>query len=453
MKKILAGCLAAVLLFCFAAFAFAEDADDGYDGDEVPETEEETGGGDWDEEPEEPEEPSGDEEEDESAETSGTAALIKSGVSFEANGRSENFGDMQDDDFRTYFPLKDKKGWLEVHSEKPVYGVYLMLFEKITVPLEYEIQLQDGNGGWRTVAKGGQYLVNWHPLEEGVTDFRIFGTSKERIRVSELRLYGEGEKPADVQDWQTIGKCDIMLLSGHPDDEILWFAGFLPTYAGDRGYRVQLAVMAPTGGERKLELLHAIWHCGVTAYPEFIGLVDKNGKTVEGQYTAWKGKNRVQGLVTEVIRKHQPEVMLTHGENGEYGHGAHRTACAAAKDCVKHAAKANRFPKTAKLYGTWQVKKLYLHEYKKNVIPCDWNQPLKAFGGKTGYEVASEAFKFHRSQIRRNWDLEPDGKVHNNGGYLEHDNSLFGLFFTTVGQDTGIGDFMEHITPEETGGE
>ena len=184
------------------------------------------------------------------------------------------------------------------------------------------------------------------------------------------------------------------------------------------------------------------------AYPEFIGLVDKNGKTVEGQYDAWRGKNRVLGLVTEVIRKHQPEVLVTHGENGEYGHGAHRTACAAAKECVKIAAKKNRFAKSEEKYGIWQVKKLYIHEYKKNIIPCNWNLPLDAFGGKTGYEVASEAFMFHRSQIRRNWRLDPDGTVHNNKGVLEHDNALFGLFFTTVGPDTGAGDFMEHTEQE-----
>ena len=231
----------------------------------------------------------------------------------------------------------------------------------------------------------------------------------------------------------------MMLLTAHPDDEILWFAGLLPTYAGERGLRVQLAVMAPTGGERKLELLHAIWHCGVTAYPEFIGLVDKNGQTVEGQYAAWKGKNRVLGLVTEVIRKHQPEVMVTHGENGEYGHGAHRTACAAAKDCVKLAAKSNRFVKSYKKYGVWQVKKLYLHEYKKNSFHCDWTVPLEAFGGRTGFEVAEEAFAFHRTQTNRNWEFEAVGP---------HDNTLFGLFFTKVGKDSGIGDFMEHIETE-----
>ena len=369
----------------------------------------------------------------------GEASEIREGITFESNGKSKNHEDMLDDDFGTYFPLKDSKGWLEVYSEEPVYGIYLMQFEKITVPLSYEIQVRGTDGEWHVAAAGGEYLVHWHPLEEGVHSFRIFGTSSERIRIAELRLYGEGEKPASVQDWKTIEKCDMMLLSAHPDDEILWFAGLLPTYAGERRLRVQLAVMAPTGGERKLELLHAIWHCGVTAYPEFIGLVDKNGKTVEGQYTAWKGKQRVLRLVTEVIRKHKPEVMVTHGENGEYGHGAHRATCDAAKQCVKLAAKAKNFPKSAETYGTWQVKKLYLHEYKKNMIPCDWTVPLEAFGGKTGFQVAEEAFQFHRSQVKRNWAFEAGGS---------HDNSAFGLYFTTVGSDTGKGDFMEHIDIE-----
>ena len=376
--------------------------------------------------------------------TAEEAAEITEGITFESNGKNKEYENMRDDDFRTYFPLKEKKGWLEVHTEEPVYGVYLMQFEKNTVELGYELQLKDENGEWQAAARGGQYLVHWHPLEKGVTEFRIYGTSQERIRVAELRLYGEGEKPRAVQDWNTIGKCDMMLLTGHPDDELLWFAGLLPTYAGERGLRVQLAVMAPTGGERKLELLHAIWHCGVTAYPEFIGLVDKNGKTVEGQYTAWKGKNRVLRLVTEVIRKHQPEVLVTHGEKGEYGHGAHKTACAAAKECFKLAANAKKFPQSAKDYGTWQVKKLYLHEYTKNVIPCDWNVPLEAFGGKTGYQVAEEAFQWHRSQVRRNWSFD-EGK--------EHDNTLFGLYATKVGEDSGTGDFMEHTGDAAQAGE
>lgn len=376
------------------------------------------------------------------------AKEIREGITFESNGRNEEFQLMRDGDFGTYFPMKEKDGTLLIRSEEPVSGLFVMLFDKYDAPLSYDIQVGDGNGGWKTLAEGGAYLTQWFSLEESVRELRICATSKERLRLAELQLYGDGERPKECHEWTVLDKCDMMLLSAHPDDETLWFAGLLPTYAGERGLRVQLAVMAPTGGERKLELLHAIWHSGVTAYPEFIGLVDKNGKTVEGQYTAWKGKNRVLRLVTETIRKYKPEVMVTHGENGEYGHGAHRTACDAAKQCVKLAAKKSSFTKSADQYGTWQVKKLYLHEYTKNVIPCDWSVPLEAFGGKTGYEVASESFLYHRSQVKRGWMLNPDGSVRNAKGPLEHDNSLFGLYFTKVGEDTGTGDFMEHIIPE-----
>ena len=202
LKRILAGCLTGLLLLFSWVFASSESADIA------------------------------------DAETANrTAAEIRTGITFSGNGKSENFQDMQDDDFGTYYPLKDKKGWLEVHCEEEIYGIYLMQFEKITVPLSYDLQIPDGNGEWKTVAQGGQYLTHWHPLAEGVHEFRISATSRERIRIAELRLYGKGEKPREVQNWQSIEKCDLMLLTGHPDDEILWFAGLLPTYAGERRLR------------------------------------------------------------------------------------------------------------------------------------------------------------------------------------------------------------------------
>ena len=67
----------------------------------------------------------------------------------------------------------------------------------------------------------------------------------------------------------------------------------------------------------------------------------------------------------------------------------------------------------------------------------DWNQPLSAFGGKTGFDVAEEAYQFHATQIARDWEFIRGG---------EHDNTLFGLYYTNVGEDKEKNDFMEHIT-------
>ena len=40
----------------------------------------------------------------------------------------------------------------------------------------------------------------------------------------------------------------------HPDDELLWFGGALPTYAGERGMAVQVMYMACNSYLRRLEL-------------------------------------------------------------------------------------------------------------------------------------------------------------------------------------------------------
>ena len=350
--------------------------------------------------------------------------------------RLNTFSLMTDQDVSTFFALKEKKGWLVVESPEPVWGVSVMLYNRYGKDYSYDLEIEGADGKWSAVARS-KYLSNWHPLDEPVTRFRIQATSKERLRIAELRLFGKGEKPAEIQDWQDLDKADIMLLACHPDDEVLWFAGLMPVYA-DRGYKVQLAMMTPASEERQLELLQSAWHCGMRYYPYFIGLHDKNGhKNLERQYSMWKSKTRVHRLVTECFRRFKPEVVVTHGEEGEYGHSAHKATADSAKACLKYAANSSKYPDSAKKYGTWQIKKLYLHEYAKNKVVMDWSQPLASFGGKTGFDIAGEAFQCHVSQVKiGHYEFKPVG---------DHDNTAFGLYFSAVGPDTGKNDFMENI--------
>lgn len=323
-----------------------------------------------------------------------------------------------------------------VESPEPIRGVSVMLYNRYGRDYSYNLQVEDATGEWMTV-DSSRYLSNWHSLDAPVSRIRILATSKERLRIAELQLFGEGEKPAEVQNWQDLDKADIMLLACHPDDEVLWFAGLMPVYA-DRGYKVQLAMMTPASEERQLELLQCAWHCGMRYYPYFIGLHDKNGhKNLDRQYSLWKGKTRVHRLVTECFRRFKPDVVVTHGEGGEYGHSAHKATADSAKICLKYAADSNKYPQSAEKYGAWQIKKLYLHEYEKNKVTMDWTQPLPFFGGKTGFEIAGEAFLCHVSQVRiGHYEFTPVG---------EHDNTAFGLYFSAVGPDTGLNDFMENI--------
>ncbi len=65
----------------------------------------------------------------------------------------------------------------------------------------------------------------------------------DSVSLSEVCAFPEGPVPDDVQQWQPPldGGADLLLLATHGDDDQLYFAGLLPTYAGDRGYRVQVA--------------------------------------------------------------------------------------------------------------------------------------------------------------------------------------------------------------------
>ena len=324
-------------------------------------------------------------------ETGPAARELTGECRFQSNGNSRDYSVLTDGEVGTYLPLREngkkKQGTLLITCGEPVCGLEIKAFDKYGRDHDYDLQVRSGDE-WVTVDRGGTYLTHWHSLPEPAKEIRILSTGRERLRLAEIRAFGPGEPPEDAERWDTLDKCDILLLSAHPDDEILWFAGLMPTYGGDRGYRIQVAVMAPTGGQRKLELLGAVWHCGVTHYPEFLGFIDKNGQNPEKQYQLWKGKRRVVGRVVDVIRKHRPEMMITHGLGGEYGHGAHKTCADAAIQAVKSAGKSGEYPASAEKYGVWEVKKLYLHEYEANSVRCDWDEKLAAFGGKTGFEVA-----------------------------------------------------------------
>ena len=124
--------------------------------------------------------------------------------------------------------------------------------------------------------------------------------------------------------------------------------------------------------------------------------------------------------------------------DGDYGHTAHVTFSWLGRPAVERAGNAAEHPASAQQYGVWEVPKTYIHLYGENQLRMDWHQPLEAFDGLTGLEVASKAFAWHVTQQER-W------AVHDGGAY---DNALFGLWRTTVGQDVVKNDLFENIPAE-----
>ena len=349
--------------------------------------------------------------------------------------RDRNFG-------KEYVSNKEKAPnvTLKAPSGKSIYVVYVCFGDKLT---PWKVEAKHGSK-WDTVFESqGVYAHEYAPLD-GEKEVRIVPVSEKKVAltINELYAFGEGETPAFVQRWQPApSKADLLVVSGHPDDEILFFGGAIPTYAGEKQMNVVVAYMTYSTMERRSELLNGLWEMGVRTYPVIGEFQDSYSNKLKTGYDVWK-KSKVDQFLTDLIQQYRPEVVLSHDMNGEYGHGAHRVCADALKRCVVSAANGS---------SGWQVKKLYLHLYPDNPIEMDWDQPLAAFGGRTGYEVAADAYKLHASQegkgYKKNGKRVPFVVEPRDSNYSCY---RFGLAFSSVGEDILKNDFFENIPAYES---
>ncbi|MBQ4074020.1 MAG: PIG-L family deacetylase [Clostridia bacterium] len=345
-----------------------------------------------------------------------------------------DFKPILDRNYASFFTMNPNRV-VEVRAEEDISGVYLQFF-RYAYPLNIQYE-QDGEWIFHNTTDG-TYLTAYVPLPEGTRKIQIINKSGKKVDLAEVSIFGAGDKPGHIPEWEAPAKADLLLVSTHPDDELLWFGGLLPTYAGEKDLAVQVAYLVPSIGYRRLELLDGLWHCGVERYPLFLEMLDKRAPNLKKQYELWNRNTLLEKVVT-AIRQVQPEVIVTQDERGEYGHGAHRACADVCKQAIIDAADAAKYKKSVQEYGVWQAKKLYLHLYGENQIRFNWREPLSVFEGKDGLTVAAEALAFHKSQTMGGWAMEEGG---------QYDNALFGLFFSTVGEDIEKNDLMENI-PEE----
>ena len=349
---------------------------------------------------------------------------------------------------------KRNEPWVTISSDKPIYGLYLCFRN---LPESYVIQKKSGED-WVTVAEGDpQYYHAFYELD-GLNKIRILSTAgkKNIIGFNEIYAFGEGKIPEWVQRWQPpVEKADLLFLIAHPDDELLFTGGAIPTYGSELEKQVEVVYLTSSNPTRRSEALNGLWHMGVRNYPVFGNFSDryaKSGKLKDAYKLINGGQNTVWSWVTEQYRRFRPEIVVTQDINGEYGHPQHKMIADAAIQCYTKAADPSEFKESADQYGPWQVKKLYIHLYgeEENQTVLDWEKPLTAFGGKTGAQLAAEAFALHVSQKGMGagkGDKFEEFTVEKTGA-KKYPYDHFGLYSTEVGQDEAKNDFLEHIDSE-----
>lgn len=356
------------------------------------------------------------------------------------NGKA-SIGDIRDGNTRTLWESEIHNGVHQLLIEPPAgecAGGLVIRWRK--KPMATRIQVKDEAGEWQTVAQGGgEFLAQYIPLPDVAAPFRVIGAESEKqaLKIFEITVLSPGRLPDWVQVWRKAeGKVDLMLLATHPDDELLWFGGLLPTYAGEKGKRVLVVTAACKAYYRRLELLDGLWHCGVRLYPVFLNLEDVMKGDRSAVLKAW-GKEKTIQRVAALYCKYQPDVVVLQDAGGEYGHSAHQAFSYAGRKAVSLAAgEEDDDTRWRGEFAAWRVPKVYIHLWEENQLRLNWETPLSAFEGKTALAVADEALHCHASQTANGWSM---------ARAEEWNNGLFGLYSTTVGPDVARNDLFEHI--------
>ena len=260
------------------------------------------------------------------------------------------------------------------------------------------------------------FLHEFIPLDtpSGTLTFSL--PAENPMGIYDIRIFTDTDVPDDIQIWEPpCDRADILVISAHSDDEILFMGGIMPTYAAQQGAQVQVAYMTEfwsTAPIREHEKLDGLWTDGLRTYP-----VCGNFKDIYAEDLAAAEKiydlDAMTDYVAQIIDRFEPQITVTHDFNGEYGHGFHQLTAKAVSLALDQA--------------TWQVPKAYFHLYPENTIRMDLNTPLSSMGGKTALESAKDAYLQHVSQ-QWCWFYVSDT--------YKYSCADFGLYRTSVGTDT-----------------
>ena len=344
---------------------------------------------------------------------------------------------MTDGDYYTYWTCT-KNGGVTITAPEGVkiHGLYISWGKYIT-SWQAETLVE---GEWQCIyTTEDEYYNQYVPLPDGYETIRLVNktTDGHEMAISELHVLGEGDVPEWVQQWKTYeGKTDLVLLVTDPGDEYLFFGGLLPTYIA-RGKEIMVCEVINTIAAYKSQMLDGLWMIGLRNYPYMAYFRPNMSSTLQGQYDLWSEVQFVRH-VSRIVRMYKPDVLVTHARNGEGIDGGHRV-CADASIRSLTTAMDSLYDVGYGYanWGNWKVKKLYLHLYGESPISLDYDIPLDFYGGKTARQVAEEAYAL------QDYQRKTVKKQHMGEGVF--DGSLYGLYYSQIGEDTGIGDLFENL--------
>lgn len=220
--------------------------------------------------------------------------------------------------------------------------------------------------------------------------------------------------------YQAIKKLNVLgsvlYVAAHPDDENTRLIAFL---SKDRLYQTGYLSMTRGDGGQNLVGEEQGIDLGLIRTQELLSARRIDGgeqfftrafdfgysKNPEETFTKWH-KEKILSDVVWVIRKFQPDVIITRfPTTGEGGHGHHTASAILAEEAFTAAANPNSFPEQLKYVQPWQVKRVLWNTFNFGGNNTQREDQFKfdvggynVLLGKSYGEISSESRSQHKSQ-------------------------------------------------------
>lgn len=363
---------------------------------------------------------------------SAMAEELDTSIVIEGTAEGADVSIMQDVDHTTSIKfMKDDIITISAKDAQKIDGIYI-IWDSPAQPWTLKA---DGN----SVSCGQNGFIHEYVKLDKQAETLEIVIPADNMYISDIRIFSEGELPRDVQVWNPpCENADIMIISSHADDELLFFGGVIPVYTHIYDADIQVVYMTEFWSDEKIrehEKLNGLWATGLDIYPVCGAFPDKYSIDIEkarSQYDV----DALTGYITKVIREFKPQIIVTHDFAGEYGHGFHCLVTERTVEAVENSMNADYYPESAKQYGVWDTPKTYIHIYKENTVRLDLSVVIEEMQGKTALQLVKDGYDQHVSQ-------------HKWAGFFVSDDykyscADFGLYRSKVGYDTG-NDMLENL--------
>jgi len=287
---------------------------------------------------------------------------------------------------------------------------------------------------------------------------------KSYVSIAEVYAFSSGALPAWVQEWKPpLNKADLLIFASHSGDENLFFAGVIPYYASERCLTVQVVYLVDHSEthDRVHEQLDTLWASGIRNYPVMGKFPDVASVSLDRNSSKFDTLSQLSSsgftfqdivqFVTLNIRRFRPLVVLSHDTYGEHGDGMHILCAEAVIEASKKSGDYNEYTEDIINNFTWTPEKIYLHLYEEGKITLNLDENYGGIGMKTPFEVSSDAYRFQKTQIDTilgKWLLGTEtAPIKKATDIVYYSPCEYGLFFTSVGEDTVGGDLFENVIP------